>query len=100
MASVSRGSWTWRREFAHVAGFAAALLGALLLAGFDRAWWLRQMLTPVFGLLAAVSVVVWALFLISGDEGSAWLPFTVAAVSGSVAVLLRPKSVPGHGGAR
>lgn len=89
-------SWTWRREFAHIAGFAAALLAALLLAGFDRAWWLRSLVAdalapfgwacagiavllvaareyPSAGLAAGVTVLSWlGWFLLRPPEGGAW----------------------------
>jgi hypothetical protein len=65
-----------------------------------RAWWLRQMLTPVFGVGGAVAFLVGVLFLVTGEYASAAMALSVASISCSAAVRLRSGVAPGRGGAR
>jgi len=91
MVAVSRaGVWMSRREPVATATAVAGVLGALLLAGLDQAWWLRAMAASFLAAAWFVCSLVALLLLFPAEYPSAALAATVAAVSGAAWFLVRP----------
>lgn len=94
---MSRRSWTRRRELVSRTETAAGVLAAVLLAGFDRPWWLRQMIAPLLNVAGWACVVIAAVFVWAAEYPSAVLAAAVAVASWLGWFVLRP---PESGGAR
>lgn len=91
MVAVSRaGVWMSRREPVATATAVAGVLGALLLAGLDQAWWLRGMVASALGVAAAACLVIAVALLLPAEYPSAGLAASVAVVSGLGRLLVRP----------
>lgn len=87
-----RGSWTRRREFAARAEMAAGLLAALVLAGVERAWWLRAMFASALATGAGACLVIAVLLLAADEYPSAGLAAVVAVGSGLGWLVVRPSA--------
>lgn len=79
-----------RREPVATACAVAGVLGALLLAGFDGAWWLRGMVAAFLGTAGWACLAIAALLLAVAEYPSAGLAAAVAVVSGLGWLLVRP----------
>jgi len=79
-----------RREPVSTAAAVAGVLAALLLAAFDRAWWLRGMVAAALATAGWVCFLIAVVLLFPAEYPSAGLAASVAVVSGFGWLLVRP----------
>ncbi len=79
-----------RREPVATATAVAGVLGALLLAGFEQAWWLRGIVASALGVGAGACLLIAAVLLLPAEYPSAGFAAAVAVVSGLGWFLVRP----------